>query len=100
MGRQRTHPDQTVIAGTEPMPRNAKIRRLAKRYEEERDTRIAANAVEKAAHDSLMEAMVELGFAQDGYDDGSIQVFVDATRKCKVKTAAKPTAEEEADGEE
>lgn len=93
MGRQRTHPDQTVIAGTEPMPRNARIRRLAKRYEEERDARIAANKAEKAAHDSLMEAMVELGFAQAGYDDGSVQVFVDSTRKCKVQTATKPAAE-------
>ena len=89
----KTHPDQMVLEGTEPNPRNERVRRAARRYTKERDARIKANKEETAAHDSLMDALREEGFEQ-GYDDGSIQVAIDTSRKAKVSTPEKGKAED------
>lgn len=75
-------PEQGHFDGMAP-EKNRKVHAAARRYVARRNERIAANAEEKDAHDSLLIAMHDEGLTNYVYDD--IEVHIDAHEKCKVK---------------
>lgn len=80
---------QEFLPGQEPK-KNNRVHKAALRYAELRDARIAANAEEKDAHDTLLHTMLEEGL--EIYEYGDLKVAIDNKRKCKVST--KPEAHE------
>lgn len=94
--RSETEPEQQYIPGTEPK-KNNRVHTAAKRYAARRDERMAANEEEKAAHQTLLETMIEEGL--DSYEYGDVEVHIDATKKVKVKIASQSNGDGEADEE-
>lgn len=86
--------EQEYLPGTAPT-RNKRVHRLAVRYAELRDARMAANKEEKEAHDTLLYAMIEEGLS--AYEYGDITVTIDDKKKCKVAVKG---ASGSVDGEE
>lgn len=87
--------DQPAIPGAEDV-KNPKIHRLAQRYARARDERMEYTENEKTAHNSLLDAMIEAGM--ESYKYGSLSVFVDSTKKCKVsQKSSEKTAKDEAE---
>ncbi len=78
-----TEEGQLHIPGMEPV-KNARVHPKAVRYAKVRDARIAANAEEAAAHDSLRETMLAEGL--EHYEYKGLRVDIDRKSKCKVST--------------
>ncbi len=86
---------QDYLPGTAP-EKNARVHPLALNYADLRDERIAANKLEKEAHDTLLHTMLEEGL--EVYEYGDLKVVVNAKRKCRVETKVHKL--EESNGEE
>ena len=87
---------QEFLPGHEPA-KNLKVHQAALHYAEKRDERIALNAEEKEAHDTLLFTMLEEGLT--AYEYGDLKVHIDEKKKCKVSTkpeSPKGEADEEA----
>jgi hypothetical protein len=78
--------------------KNRKVHGKAIAYADARDARIAANAVEKEAHDTLLYAMLEEGLST--YEYGELKVTVDEKLKCRVTQEAGKNGKAEPDAEE
>ena len=76
---------QEHLPGTEPMPKNEKIHRLAKRCKAASKEWSKAAGEHKGLKEMLIEAMQEAGL--DHYEYGDVSVHVDTSRKLKVKIA-------------
>jgi len=76
--------------------KNARVHKAAKRYYCLMLERKAAGDEEKAAHDTLLNTMMEEGLETYEYQD--LKVAVDTSKKCKVKIQGEGSAE--SNGEE
>jgi len=74
---------QEHIPGLEPMPKNEKIHRLAKRCKAASKEWSKAAQGHKDLKEQLTEAMIEAGL--DHYEYGDVTVHLDTSRKLKVK---------------
>jgi hypothetical protein len=76
---------QEHLPGAEPMPKNEKIHRLARRCKDASKAWSAAAGEHKGLKEMLIEAMIEAKL--DHYQYGDVDVQVDTSRKLKVKIA-------------
>ena len=92
----RVRSEQTYLPGTEPK-KIPSVHKAAMRYADKRDERIAANSEEAAAHNTLLEKMMEEGI--DSYEYGTLKVSIDNKRKVKVKIESATGPSANGDGE-
>ena len=74
---------QEHLPGAEPMPKNEKIHRLARRVKAASKAWSKASGEHKELKDMLIEAMIEEGL--EHYEYGDVKVDMDTSRKLKVK---------------
>lgn len=83
--------EQEFIPGLAPK-KVPKVHAAALRYADERDKRMAANKEEKEAQQFLLDKMQEAGL--EIYEYGDVKVYLDSTRKAKVKVGNRADGEE------
>ncbi len=76
---------QEHLPNMEPMPKNEKIHRLARRTKAASKEWSKAAADHKGLKEQLIEAMIEAKL--DHYEYGDVTVHLDTSRKLKVKIA-------------
>lgn len=100
MAKKKVPTEAAVEEGQQHLPgmapvKNPRIHPKAVRYAKLRDARIRAGEEEKAAHETLLTAMVEEGI--EDYVYKGLSCHIDDTKKVKVKTKS---AESPSNGEE
>jgi nucleosome binding factor SPN SPT16 subunit len=80
MAKHTPREDQQNLPQTDE--KNERVHRAAKMYAKRRDERMAANEVEKEAHEKLLETMVEEGL--DTYSYADLDVTINNSKKCRV----------------
>jgi hypothetical protein len=101
MARKRTEEpemEQEVLHPDFKPVKNQRVHKAAKRYYSEMLARKSAGEEEKAAHDTLLNIMLEEGL--DFYEYQDLKVAVDTSKKCKVKLQGEGSAESNGEGEE